>query len=79
MTKKMNSNYINKYLHDPSLNDIQKMEAIKIKAEMLEQRARMDERLLRVEAGNGRMEVEKTMAVNDMYIEAITAKLKILD
>lgn len=24
-------------------------------------------------------EVEKTIAINDMYIEAITAKLKILD
>jgi hypothetical protein len=36
----------------------------------------MDEKLLR----NGRDKtVEDEMAVNDMYLEAITAKLKLLD
>lgn len=55
------------------------MEAIKMHAELLEQKASMDERLLRVEFGNGKIEVDRTMAVNDMYIEAIAAKLKILD
>lgn len=39
----------------------------------------MDEKLVNLNQGNGRMEVEKTIAINDMYIEAITAKLKILD
>eukprot|EP00350_Pseudokeronopsis_sp_OXSARD2_P008311 CAMPEP_0170555608 /NCGR_PEP_ID=MMETSP0211-20121228/13495_1 /TAXON_ID=311385 /ORGANISM="Pseudokeronopsis sp., Strain OXSARD2" /LENGTH=52 /DNA_ID=CAMNT_0010865551 /DNA_START=535 /DNA_END=690 /DNA_ORIENTATION=- len=52
------------------------MEAIKRKAEQIEQKALMDEKLLRLEQGNGKVEVEKTMAVNDMYIEAISAKLK---
>lgn len=28
---------------------------------------------------NGDNKVEKTIAINDMYIDAITAKLKILD
>lgn len=41
----------------------------------------MDEALIKVGKGSveGRDEVDKTIAVNDMYIEAITAKLKILD
>lgn len=37
--------------------------------------------LIKVGRGNGegRQDVDKTIAVNDMYIEAITAKLRILD
>ena len=37
----------------------------------------MDEKLIKY--GEESANVEKTIAVNDMYIEAITAKLKILD
>ena len=48
----------------------------------MEQKAKMDEQLIKVGKGTvegGRDDVDKTIAVNDMYIEAITAKLKILD
>lgn len=41
----------------------------------------MDEKLIKINnsSGNGTNHVEKAIAVNDMYIEAITAKLRILD
>lgn len=44
----------------------------------MEQKAKMEEDLIRIGGSNGG-QVEKTIAVNDMYIDAITAKLKILD
>lgn len=55
----------------------------------MEERARMQEKLIKVHpkkrtGNNGELDenfynVEKTIAVNDMYIDAITAKLKILE
>jgi hypothetical protein len=48
---------------------------------MMEERAKMDEKLARVIDSDKHMarSVEKTIAVNDMYLEAIQAKLKLLD
>ncbi len=47
----------------------------------MEEKARMDEKLIRnsIKGGDQQSNVEKTIAVNDMYLEAIQAKLKILD
>ena len=47
----------------------------------MEERAKMDEKLIRntQKGGDQQAHVEKTIAVNDMYLEAIQAKLKILD
>lgn len=48
----------------------------------MEERARMDEKLIRNNARSVHdpaLNIEKTIAVNDMYLEAIQAKLKILD
>lgn len=42
----------------------------------MERQARREEQLLRAEGGE---EVDRVIAVNDRYIDAITAKLKILD
>ena len=39
----------------------------------------MDEKLIRQKGGDTSQNVERTIAVNDMYLEAIQAKLKILD
>ena len=68
-----------KYLNDQNMSEYERLDAVRREAEIMEEKARMDEMLIR----NGRQEdsenVEKTIAVNDMYIEAITAKLKILD
>jgi len=47
----------------------------------MEEKARMQEYLIKQTKndGSGNENVERNIAVNDMYIEAITAKLKILD
>ncbi len=46
----------------------------------MEERAKMDEKLIRNNgASNQRFNVEKNLQVNDLYLEAIQAKLKILD
>lgn len=48
----------------------------------MEKKARMDEMLIKhggTQGGETKHDVDKTIAVNDMYLEAITAKLKILD
>jgi len=66
-----------KYMSDKGMTEFEKVEAVKKRAEMMEERARMDEELIRYTEGD--RNVDKAMAVNDMYIEAITAKLKILD
>jgi hypothetical protein len=69
---------IQKYLNDPNLSEYERLEAVKRQAEQMEQKAKMEEDLIRIGGSNGG-QVEKTIAVNDMYIDAITAKLKILD
>jgi len=43
----------------------------------MEKKAMREEMLMKV--GYGEDNIDKTIAVNDKYIEAITAKLKILD
>lgn len=47
----------------------------------MEERAKMDEKLIRntVRGGDPTEGVEKSIAVNDMYLEAIQAKLRLLD
>lgn len=90
---KLNNNekYINKLIKNRELNDYEKIEAVKRKANQLEERARQQEKLIlldkqasagpQVEVGTEDYtgNVERTMAVNDMYIDAIQAKLKLLD
>lgn len=76
-----------RFLNDPTLNDYEKLNIIKKRAEKMEERARMEEKLMKVGINSsthassmvGHSHVEKTIAVNDMYIEAITAKLRLLD
>ena len=74
------------------MNDFQKIEAVKLKANQIEQKAMMKEKLLDVQKYPDshayedidpdvmyQKNVEQTIAVNEMYIDAIQAKLKILD
>ena len=69
-----------KYLKDQTLSEYEKVEQLRKRAMMVEQRAQMDEKLARVIEGDKiARSVEKTIAVNDMYLEAIQAKLKLLD
>lgn len=52
------------------------MDLIKAKAKELERKAYRNEKVLR---NTKERKVEDDMAVNDLYIDAITAKLKMLD
>ena len=83
-----NSARVDSYINDKTLNDYQKLEAIKRQANLMEEKARMKEKLIEVERREFmyqnnqdyyKSNVEKTIQVNDMYIDAINAKLKILD
>ena len=76
--KTNNERIINQYLKDKNLNEYEKMEAVKRKAVQMEQKARMQEKLIQYGAGTRDINddfysenVEKTIAVNDMYIDAI--------
>ena len=77
-----NEKVINAYLTDKNLNEYEKLEAVKRKAHAMEERARMQEKLIQVSHRGGggsavdmedqySANVEKTIAVNDMYIDAI--------
>ena len=86
--KTNNEMIINSYLKDKNLNEYEKMEAVKRKAVQMENRARMQEKLIQYGSLGGDRDandefyadnVEKTIQVNDMYIDAIQAKLRILD
>ena len=64
------------------MNEYEKLDAVKRKADQMENQAKMREKLIKVEQAGGierHDNVQKTIEVNDMYMEAITAKLKILD
>lgn len=56
---------------------MEKYNLVKIKTNKLEQMAEYEERVLNV-LGTDR-NVDKTIEVNDMYIESIKAKLRMLD
>jgi len=65
------------------MSDAEKYSLLRIKTDQLEQRAEQEERVLQV-LGNingvtSEREVERAIDVNDMYIESIKAKLKMLD
>ena len=78
--RKFNDVSVERYMNDPTLSDFEKLDLIKRKADYMELKANMNEKLIKVGSGvEGKSAVEKTIAVNDMYIEAITAKLRILD
>lgn len=80
---------LNRLTTNNRLSEIQKHDAIKMHARQIEERAKMKELQLRMRnmkrkdsldpVGNDMAAVEQTMEVNDMYIDAIQAKLKILD
>lgn len=46
--------YFQKYMNDPSLNDYERVELVKRKAEQMEERARMEEKLIKFDpSGQG--------------------------
>ena len=70
-----------KYMKDQTMNEYQRLEHIKMKAQLLEERAKQDEKVIRNARrdGDNAENVEKSIAVNDLYLGAIQAKLKLLD
>ena len=64
-------------LKDPTLNEYERLELIKRRAEIMEKKAMREEMLIRT--NKGEQAIDQSIAVNDKYIEAITAKLRILD
>ena len=57
------------------------MQAIRMRADQIEQKAMMEEQKLRVMKTGGTTSnaVDQSIAVNDVYIDSIQAKLSILE
>ncbi len=67
-----------KDLSDPGLNPVEKCNRVVSKANMLEERAKMKEKVLQARGGTER-DPELCESVTDMFIQAIKAKLAVLD
>jgi len=63
-------------LQNPDLSESEKLEYVRRRAEIMEKQALRDEALIKAGVVD---DIEKNIAVNDKYIDAITAKLRILD
>jgi len=72
----LNVALIDKELKETDQIDSEKLNMIKKMAKDLERKAARDEKILR---NTNDRTVEDEMAVNDLYLEAITAKLRLLD
>jgi hypothetical protein len=68
--------FIEKMIKDPTVSEYDRLNVVRQHAQILEQKAKRDELVL-LHAGN--TGVDREMEVNDMYLDAISAKLKLLD
>ena len=65
---------LRKLLLDPNINEAERMNAVKIRTEQIEQKAKMEEQKLRLmrPVGQSNFEsIDQSMAVNDIYIDSI--------
>ena len=65
---------LRKLLNDPNISESERMNAIKIRTEIIEQRAKMEEeklRLIQPTSGSNFETIDQTIAVNDIYIDSI--------
>ncbi|CDW73052.1 UNKNOWN [Stylonychia lemnae] len=71
----------NNFLSDQTISEYKKIEDIRRVAEMLESKAKMNEQYARNTADkhNSTINIEKSIAANEKYLEAIKVKLKVLD
>jgi len=73
---------LRKLLADPNISESERITAVKMRTQQIEQRAQMEEQKLRLmgksDANNYGM-IEQSIAVNDIYIDSIQAKLNILE
>jgi hypothetical protein len=70
---------IEKVMQNPNLTEVEKYNLVKIKTDQLEKKAGQEEQMLHMIGPNTNRNVDKTIEVNDMYIESIKAKLMMLD
>ncbi len=68
--------FIDRMINDPNLNEYDRLHVVRQHAHFLESKAKRDEFVMKHTGNSG---VDKEMEVNDMYLDAITAKLKLLD
>ncbi len=72
----MKSKLLDRVINDPNIKDYDRLSAVRQHASKMEQKAKRDELVLMYAGDVG---VAREMEVNDMYLDAISAKLKILD
>lgn len=73
---------LRKLLVDPAMSEAERMQAIRVRTDQIEAKAKMQEQKLRLIQGPGGsdlMSINQSIAVNDIYIDSIQAKLKILE
>ncbi len=63
-------------INDPNLKEYDRLHVVRQHAQFLESKAKRDEFVMKHTGNSG---VDKEMEVNDMYLDAISAKLKLLD
>ena len=63
-----------KYLNDQALTERERFDMVQIKAKQLEEKAKLDEQLAQMDEADPEV-IEQVLAVNDLYIESIKAKL----
>lgn len=72
----MKNRLIDKVIADPMMKEHERLSVVRHHASVLEKKAKQDELVLMYAGDRG---VDREMEVNDMYLDAISAKLKILD
>ena len=74
---------LRKLLNDQNISETDRIEAVRLRTEQIEKKAKMEEQKLRLikpgENGSEFDSIEQNIAVNDIYIDSIQAKLNILE
>ena len=69
-----------KITNDGGMNDVERMREVQRQSRVIEEKAKMGEELIRNNYGGDELEnVQQALVVNDMYLDVINAKLKVLD
>ena len=78
--KPVSDTVFSKILNDKNMNEFERMEAIRLRAEHIEEKAFMSEQKLRNNSdGMSISDIAQNNAVNDVYMDSIKAKLSILE
>ena len=78
--KPISDTVFSKILNDKNMNEFERMEAIRLRAVHIEEKAFMSEQKLRNNSdGMSISDIAQNNAVNDVYMDSIKAKLSILE